>query len=45
VYKGSLRHPEAVKAEHGPGQTLDPAVVLLDPVVEPASTLVPGKAP
>src|SRR3954467_9838661 len=40
-----LRRPEALKAEHGPGQALDPAVVLLDPVVEPAPTPVPGKAP
>src|SRR4051794_655629 len=40
-----LRRPEALKAEHGPGQALDPAVVLLDPVVEPAPTPVPGEAP
>src|SRR3954454_8518278 len=40
-----LRRPEALKAEHGPGQTLDAAVVLLDPVVEPAATPVPGEAP
>src|SRR5215213_7996987 len=40
-----LRCPEALKAEHGPGQVLDPAVVLLDPVVEPAAPPVPGKAP
>src|SRR5690349_5471679 len=39
-----LRRPEALKAEHGPGQALDPAVVLLDPVIEPAPTPVPGKA-
>src|SRR4051812_15989375 len=40
-----LRRPEALKAEHGPGQALDPAVVLLDPVIEPAPPPVPGKAP
>ena len=40
-----LCRPEALKAEHGPGQALDPAVVLLDPVIEPASTPVPGEAP
>jgi len=40
-----LRRPEALKAEHGPGQALDPAVVLLDPVIEPAPTPVPGEAP
>src|SRR3954454_23954535 len=40
-----LRRPEALKAEHGPGQALDPALVLLDPVVEPAPTPVPGEAP
>src|SRR4051812_21723264 len=40
-----LRRPEALKAEHGPGQALDPAVVLLDPLIEPAPTPVPGEAP
>ena len=40
-----LRRPEALKAEHEPGQALDPAVVLLDPVIEPAPTPVPGGAP
>src|SRR3954468_2535427 len=40
-----LRRPEALKAEHGPGQALDPAVVLLDPVIEPAPAPVPGEAP
>src|SRR3954447_26015289 len=40
-----LRRPEALKAEHGPGQALDPAVVLLDRVVEPAPPPVPGEAP
>src|SRR3954464_3388116 len=40
-----LCRPEALKAEHGPGQALNPAVVLLDPVVEPAPTPVPGEAP
>src|SRR3954447_19958015 len=40
-----LRRPEALKAQHGPDQALDPAVVLFDPVVEPAPTPVPGEAP
>src|SRR4051812_20047970 len=40
-----LRRPEALKADHGPGQALDPAVILLDPVIEPAPTPVPGEAP
>src|SRR3954453_15156919 len=40
-----LRHPEALKAEYGSGQALDPAVILLDPVVEPAPPPVPGEAP
>src|SRR3954453_7531569 len=40
-----LRRPEALKAEHGPGQALDPAVILLDPVIEPAPTPVPGEKP
>src|SRR4051794_21740243 len=40
-----LRCPEALKTEHGPGQALDPAVILLDPVVEPAPPPVPGEAP
>src|SRR6476620_2782270 len=40
-----LRRPEALKAEHGPGQALDPAVILLDPIIEPAPTPVPGEAP
>src|SRR3954468_4853174 len=40
-----LRRPEALEAEHGPGQALDPAMVLFDPVVEPAATPVPGEAP
>src|SRR3954447_23494956 len=40
-----LRRPEALKAEHRAGQALDPAVILLDPVVEPAATPVPGEAP
>src|SRR3954454_13734742 len=40
-----LRRPEVLKAEHGPGQALDAAVVLLDPVIEPAPTPVPGEAP
>src|SRR3954451_5966366 len=40
-----LCRPEALKAEHGPGQALDPAVILLDPIIEPAPTPVPGEAP
>src|SRR3954453_2855948 len=40
-----LCRPEALKAEHEPGQALDPAVILLDPVIEPAPTPVPGEAP
>jgi hypothetical protein len=40
-----LRRPEALKAKHGPGQALDPAVILFNPVVEPAPTPVPGEAP
>ena len=40
-----LRRPEALKAEHRPGQALDPAVVLLDPVIEPAPPPMPGEAP
>src|SRR3954471_10468624 len=40
-----LRRPEAPKAEHGLGQALDPAVVLLDPVIEPAPTPMPGEVP
>src|SRR4051812_3677648 len=38
-----LRCPEALKAEPGPGQALDPAVVLLDPVIEPAPPPVPKR--
>src|SRR4051794_22670967 len=34
-----------LKAEHGPGQALDPAVVLLDPIIEPAPPPVPGETP
>src|SRR4051794_36838933 len=41
----SLRRPEALKTEHGPGQALDPAVILLDPIIEPAPPPVPGEAP
>src|SRR4051812_17231707 len=40
-----LRRPEALKAEHGPGQALNAAVVLLDPVIEPAPPPVPGETP
>src|SRR4051812_32652334 len=43
--KLSLCRPETLKAEHGPGQAFDPAVVLLAPVVEPAPPPVSGKAP
>src|SRR4051794_4886424 len=34
-----------LKAEHGPGQALDPAVILLDPIIEPAPPPVPGETP
>ena len=37
--------PEALKAEHRPGQALHAAVVLLDQVVDPAAPAVPGEAP
>src|SRR5918912_2835110 len=40
-----LRCPEALKAGPGRGQALDPAVVLLDPVIKPAPPPVPGEAP
>jgi len=43
--QGAPRRPEALKAQHGPGPALDPAVVLLDPVVEPAAAVVPREAP
>src|SRR3954447_12270812 len=43
--QGSPRGPEALKAEHWPGQALHAAVILLDQVVEPAAAAVPGKAP
>src|SRR3954454_640750 len=37
--------PEALKAEHRPGQALNVAVILLDPVVVPAPAAVAGEAP
>ena len=43
--EGSPSGPEVLKAEHRPCSALDPAVVLLDQVVEPLPTPVPGKAP
>ena len=39
------RRPKALEAEHRPCSALDPAVVLLDPIVEPAAAPVPGEAP
>src|SRR4051812_27287090 len=43
--QGSPRRPEARKAEHRPGQALNAAVILLNPVVEPAAPPVLRKAP
>ena len=43
--EGSPSGPEALKAEHRPCSALDPAVVLLDQVVEPLPAAVPGEAP
>src|SRR4051794_19499332 len=43
--QGAPRRPEARKAEHRPGQALNAAVILLDPVVEPAPAAVAGGAP
>src|SRR3954466_7728778 len=43
--QGSPRRPEALEAEHRPGQALNAAVILLNPVVEPAAAAVPGEAP
>jgi EamA-like transporter family len=37
--------PEALEPQHGSRPALDPAVVLLDQVVEPAAAPVPGEAP
>src|SRR5215213_6696702 len=39
------RRPEALEPQHGSCPALDPAVVLLDEVVEPAPAPVPGEAP
>ena len=36
---------KALEAQHGAGAALDPAVVLLDSVVEPPSTAVAREAP
>src|SRR4051794_8568871 len=43
--QGAPSRPEALKAEHRPGQALNAAVILLDPVVVPAPAAVPGEAP
>src|SRR4051812_8973515 len=43
--QGAPSRPEALKAEHRPGQALNAAVILLDPVVEPAPAAVAGEAP
>src|SRR3954464_9092196 len=43
--QGSPRRPEALEAEHRPGAALHAAVVLLDPVVEPAAAAMAGEAP
>src|SRR3954465_13613520 len=43
--QGAPRRPEARKAEHRPGPALHAAVILLDPVVEPAAAAVAGEAP
>src|SRR5687767_4377376 len=37
------RNPDAL--EHGARSALDPAVVPLDPVVQPAAAAMPGEAP
>src|ERR671912_2297265 len=37
--------PEALEPQHGSRPALDPAVVLLDQVVEPPPAPVPGEAP
>src|SRR3712207_1155337 len=43
--QGAPSGPEALKAEHRPGSALDPAVVLLDRVVQPAAAPVAREAP
>ena len=43
--QGPASRLEAPEAEHGSGQALDPAVVLLDPVVQPAPAPVPRETP
>src|SRR3954465_1278234 len=43
--QGSPGRPEARKAEHRPGPALHAAVILLDPVVEPAAAAMAGEAP
>src|SRR3954463_4677123 len=43
--QGAPSRPEALKAEHRPGQALNAAVILLDPVVVPAPAAVAGEAP
>src|SRR4051812_30744686 len=43
--QGAPSRPEALKAEHRPGQALNAAVILLDQVVEPAAAAMAGEAP
>src|SRR4051794_34693317 len=43
--QGAPSRPKARKAEHRPGPALNAAVILLDPVVEPAAAAVAGEAP
>src|SRR3954464_1480868 len=43
--QGAPRRPEALEPEHRPGQALNAAVILLDPVVVPAPAAVAGEAP
>src|SRR3954454_18798335 len=43
--QGAPSRPEALKAEHRPCLAFDAAVILLDPVVEPAPAAVAGEAP
>src|SRR5215212_2816786 len=43
--QGPASGPEALEAEHRPGPALDPAVVLLDQVVEPPAAAMALEAP
>src|SRR3954452_576764 len=43
--QGAPSRPEALEPEHRPGQALNAAVILLDPVVVPAAAAVAGEAP